>query len=160
FFLKVVDAQLTFAVDQKGAATQVTLHQNGSDMVAKRLSEAETKRATADIEAHNAETAKRFKEQTQSPATEAAIRRSIHELQLGEPNYELMSPQLAAVTRQQLSQLKTTIAQFGALQSVTFKGVGQGGADIYEVKFEHATTEWRVMLGQDGKIQGLGFRSL
>ena len=69
-----------------------------------------------------------------------------------------MSPQLAAVTRQQLPQLKTTIGQLGALQSVTFKGVGQGGADIYEVKFEHGTTEWRVTLGQDGKIQGLGFR--
>ncbi|HVO97921.1 MAG TPA: serine hydrolase [Bryobacteraceae bacterium] len=37
FFLKVVDAQLAFDVDSQGAATQVTLHQNGRDIVAKRL---------------------------------------------------------------------------------------------------------------------------
>jgi serine-type D-Ala-D-Ala carboxypeptidase/endopeptidase len=39
-FYKVVDAELTFDVDQQGAAIQVTLHQNGRDHVAKRLSEA------------------------------------------------------------------------------------------------------------------------
>jgi hypothetical protein len=56
-----------------------------------------------------------------------------------------MSPQLAAVTRQQLPQLKTAMAQLGALQSVTFTGVGPDGADIYHVKFEHGMTEWRIM---------------
>jgi hypothetical protein len=158
FFLKVVDAQLTFDVDPQGATTQVTLHQNGSDGVAKKLSEGEVKRVMEDIDAHNADVSKRFKEQTQSPGTEAAVRRSIQELQLGQPNYDLMSPQMAALTRQQLPQLKTVVAQFGALQSVTFKGVAPGGLDIYEVKFEHATTEWRVMLGPDGKIQAMGLR--
>src|SRR5678809_466495 len=37
FFLKVVDAQLTFDVDPQGVATQTTLHQNGRDQVAKRI---------------------------------------------------------------------------------------------------------------------------
>ena len=36
FFLKVVDAQLEFAKDGAGKATQVTLHQNGHDVVAKK----------------------------------------------------------------------------------------------------------------------------
>jgi CubicO group peptidase (beta-lactamase class C family) len=36
FFLKVVDAQLEFAKDSAGQATQVTLHQNGRDVVAKK----------------------------------------------------------------------------------------------------------------------------
>ena len=36
FFLKVVDAQLEFAKDGSGKATQVTLHQNGQNTVAKR----------------------------------------------------------------------------------------------------------------------------
>jgi hypothetical protein len=163
YFLKVVDAQLTFDVDQgdpQSAATRVTLHQSGRDVVAKRLSDAEVKRVMIEIEAHNVDVAKRFKEQTQSPGTEAAVRRDIQELQRGEPNYDLMSPQLAGITREQLPQLKTMIAQFGLLQSVTFKGVGPGGADIYEVKFEHATTEWRITLDPDGKIQGIVFRPL
>ena len=71
-----------------------------------------------------------------------------------------MSAQLADITRQQLPQLKSTMAQLGALQSVTFAGVGPGGADIYQVKFEHGTTEWRIMLGTDGKAVSIGFRPI
>jgi len=37
FFLKVVDAQITFSVDAAGRATQLTLHQNGKDMPAKKI---------------------------------------------------------------------------------------------------------------------------
>jgi hypothetical protein len=155
-----VDAQWTFDVDAQGAVTQTTLHRNGRDMPAKRLNEAEAKQVAAEIEAHNADVAKRFKEQKQSPGTEAAIRRHIQELQMGEPNYDLMSQQFASVTRAQLAQLKSNVAQFGALQSIMFKGVGPGGADIYEVHFEHAKTEWRISLGPDGKTQGLTFRPL
>jgi hypothetical protein len=69
-----------------------------------------------------------------------------------------MSPGLADVTRRQLPQLKATITQLGAVESVTFKGVGPGGADIYEVKFEHGSTEWRIMLESDGKLASVGFR--
>jgi CubicO group peptidase (beta-lactamase class C family) len=36
FFLKAVDAQLTFDVDAQGNATRVTLHQNGHDLAADR----------------------------------------------------------------------------------------------------------------------------
>ena len=37
FFLKVVDAQITFDTDDKGNATGLTLHQNGAHMPAKRV---------------------------------------------------------------------------------------------------------------------------
>ena len=40
FFLKAVDAQITFDVDAQGRVTQLTLHQNGANQVAKRLSSA------------------------------------------------------------------------------------------------------------------------
>jgi CubicO group peptidase (beta-lactamase class C family) len=160
FFLKVVDAQLTFDVDAPGAATQVTLHQNNRDRVARRLNASESQSAADAIEARNADIAKRFKAQTQSAGTEAALRRSIQELQAGEPKYEQMSPGLADLTRQQLPQLKSIVAQFGALQSVTFKGVGQGGADIYEIQFEHSKTEWRIMLDPEGKTISISFRAL
>ena len=36
FFLKVVDAQITFETDANGRATSLTLHQNGANMPAKR----------------------------------------------------------------------------------------------------------------------------
>jgi uncharacterized protein (TIGR03435 family) len=37
FFLKLVDAQLTFVTDNTGRATEVVLHQNGNDRHAKRI---------------------------------------------------------------------------------------------------------------------------
>ena len=67
---------------------------------------------------------------------------------------------VADVTRQQLPQLKAAMTQLGALQSVTFTGVGPGGADSYQVKFEHGATEWRIRLGADGKAVSIGFRPL
>ena len=153
FFLKVVDAQLTFDVDAQGAATQVTLHQNGRDQPAKRIDEAEARRSADEL-------AKRVKDQTAAPGTEAALKRSIEELRSGEPRYDRMSPQLADVTRQQLPQLKAAIAQFGAVRSVTFKSVAPNGADVFEVKFEHGASEWSIILGPDGKIQGMRLRPL
>jgi hypothetical protein len=38
--------------------------------------------------------------------------------------------------------------------------VGQGGADIYEVKFERGSSEWRITLEPDGKVGGVLFRPL
>jgi hypothetical protein len=152
-----VDAKIEFAKpNAAGVPGQLILHQNGRDQSANRLSDAEFKQ----IADAAAAVAKRFKDQTQDPRTEAALRRDIEELRLGQPKYEMMSPGLADVTRQQLPQLKATITQLGALESVTFKGVGPGGADIYEVKFEHGSTEWRIMMESDGKVAGVGFRTL
>jgi CubicO group peptidase (beta-lactamase class C family) len=37
FFMKAVDAQITFVPDAQGRATQLILHQNGKDMPAKRI---------------------------------------------------------------------------------------------------------------------------
>lgn len=37
FFLKVVDAQLTFETDNQGKATSLTMHQNGQNVPAKRI---------------------------------------------------------------------------------------------------------------------------
>src|SRR5271157_1747071 len=37
FFLKVVDAQITFETDTNGRATSLTLHQNGANLPAKRI---------------------------------------------------------------------------------------------------------------------------
>jgi fructose-specific phosphotransferase system component IIB len=159
FFLKAVDAQLTFEVDAQGSPTQVTLHQNGRDTIARRLTIAEIKSAQAAIYARDAEIAKRAKEQKLASGTEAALRRTIRELQAGEPNYDLMMPALADATRQQLPQIKAALVQFGAVQSVTFKRVDtQSGADVYSVKFANLSTEWRIIVTPDGKTAGILFR--
>src|SRR6266446_4041267 len=155
FFAKVVDAQIEFLkVDAEGKASQMTLHQNGRDMTAKRLDDAEAKRL-ADAAAA---VAKRFKDQTAAPGSEAALRKMIEDVRLGKPDFDTMSPGLAAATRQQLPQLQSTITQLGSVQSVSFKGVGPGGADIYQVKFESGSLEYRIWLGLDGKIESANVR--
>jgi CubicO group peptidase (beta-lactamase class C family) len=160
FFAKVVDAQFTFQVDSQAKATGLTLHQNGSDLVAKRLDDAEAKRMADEAGARAAAAAKRYQEQKPAPGSDAALRRLIEELRQGQPDYSQMSPGFADVTRQQLPDLKASANQLGAVQAVTFKGVGPGGADIYEVKFQNGMVECRIGMTADGKVAGLGFRPL
>jgi CubicO group peptidase (beta-lactamase class C family) len=154
FFTKVVNAELEFPKGEKGPATQLILHQNGRDINGKRLDDAEAKKV-ADAAA---DTDKRFKSQTAAPGSEAAVRRMISELQTGKPNYDLMSPGLAEATRQQLPQLQSMIVGLGALQSVIFKGVGPGGADIYQVNFDKGSLDYRIWLGADGKVESANVR--
>jgi CubicO group peptidase (beta-lactamase class C family) len=155
FFPKVVDAQIEFPKSEaKTPASQLILHQNGRDMTAKRLSEVDAQKVMDAQAAFD----KRFKEQTPAPGTEAAVRRMIEELRVGKPDYDQMSADLAAATRQQLSQLQPMISGLGALQSISFKGVGPGGADIYQVKFEKGSFDYRVWLAPDGKVDSANLR--
>ncbi len=160
FFLRVVDAQVTFKVDAQGKATELINHQNGTDHPAKRIDDAEAKRMADEAAAKAELAARRFKEQKAAAGSEAALRRLIEELRQGQPDYSQMSTAFADVTRQQLPDLKSGANQLGAVQSVTFKGVGPGGFDIYEVKFQNGMMECRIGLTPDGKIEGMGFRPM
>jgi CubicO group peptidase (beta-lactamase class C family) len=154
FFPKVINAQIEFPKEEKGPASQLILHQNGRDMTGKRLDDVEAKKIADAAAAFD----KRFTDQTAAPGSEAAVRRMIGELQTGKPNYDLMSPGLAEVTRQQLPQLQSMIVAMGTLQSIIFKGVGPGGADIYQVNFEKGSIDYRIWLGADGKTESANLR--
>jgi hypothetical protein len=157
FFPKVVDAEIEFSKDDGQApASQLTLHQNGRDMMARRLDDAGAKRVTDAAAA----VAKRFKDQTAAPGSEAALRKMIEDVRIGKPDYDSMSPGLAAATRQQLPNLQSTVTRLGAIQAVTFKGVGPAGPDIYQVKFENGSLEYRIWLAPDGKVESANVRPL
>ena len=66
------------------------------------------------------------------PGSDAALRGLIQGLLSGPAELRRNEPWpgLAAATRQQLSQLQALFQPRGALQSLTFKGVGPAGADI------------------------------
>jgi CubicO group peptidase (beta-lactamase class C family) len=154
FTPKVVDAQLEFPKDEQGPASQLTLHQNGRDMTAKRLSDADAKAVLDAITDFD----RRFKEQKPAAGSEAAVKHMVEGLIAGKPDYDQMSPGLASATRQQLTGLQSTFAGYGPLQSITFKGVGPGGADIYQVKFEKGSIDYRIWLTPDGKVDSANFR--
>ena len=151
FFLKVVDAQITFETDSEGKTTALVLHQNGRDMRGKHISDSEARDVEDTL-------ARRFKEQKADPRSEALIRQQVAELQRKQPNFDIMTPDFAAIAQSTTSQTEAMIADLGALQTVTFKGVGPGGADIYELKFANGTLEWRLLLDAPGKIAGQGIR--
>ena len=154
FFATVVHAQLSFEANAQGDVTGLVLHQNGLEQSAPRISESEAR----DIEAAFAQ---HVKDNKPSPGTERALRREIDAEMKGQPDYSDMMPGLAAATLEQWPLAQRLLSNLGELKSVTFKGVGPGGADIYEVAFEEAPTEWRIQpLSSDGKIWSLFWRRL
>jgi hypothetical protein len=43
---------------------------------------------------------------------------------------------------------------------VTFKRIEKNGADVYDIEFEHGSTEWHIIMAPDGTIDSVGFRQL
>jgi hypothetical protein len=95
---------------------------------------------------------------TAQPGSEAAIRRSVDELARSQPNYEKMSPNMQQVTRAQLPGLNKLIADMGALKSVTFREVGPGGMDIYDVVFANGSLMWSIALDEQGRTISAGIQ--
>lgn len=150
FFYKgiKVPAQISFATDPQGRATGLTLHQSGEEQFAKRIEETEAKAVEEAF-------ARRIKEPTPLPGSEAALRRQIEAFQQGQPAYDQMSEALASVTRPQLATIQRHLAMMGTLQSVSFRGVGLGGRDVYEAKFENGMAICRIYMAEDGKVRWL-----
>ena len=148
FFLKVVEAQIEFPKDDgSGKAGQLTLHQNGRDMTAKRLDDAEAKKLADAAAAF----AKRLKDQTPAAGSVQAANKMIRDLYNANPDPAMMSP--GAPIQQQLARLQKEVASFGAVEKIDFQGVGPGGADIYSVKSAKGSWEFRIWFMPDGKVQ-------
>ena len=148
FFAKVVHAQISFVTDPQGRATALILHQGGQEQSAKRIDKAEADRVTEQL-------AKRIRDGIAQPGSEAALRHTIESLQAAQPNYDEMMPPLAGLTRQQLPNLRRSMEELGQLQSISFRGVGSSGWDIYEARFANGLSIWRIILTPEGKISGL-----
>jgi dienelactone hydrolase len=150
FVVKQANAQINFVVDAQGRATALTLHQGAAQITAPRMDDQVAKQIEDALNT-------RVKSQTPMQGSEAALRRLFAGLLAGAPNYDEMSPGLAAATRQQLTQLQTSAQALGAIQSVEFRNVTPQGTDAYEVHHEHGTSNWQIMLSTDGKIQSALF---
>lgn len=90
-----------------------------------------------------------------SLGTEAALRRVIDEIRRGELDYGRVSPTVADAMRKQSDQAKRLLAAMGALKSIIFQSVSDRGADVYVVTFEKRRTEWRIKLGEGGRVENL-----
>jgi hypothetical protein len=87
-----------------------------------------------------------------TPGSEQALRQYIDAIGRGEPNYDDMTPQVAAETRQQLLLNQAILARLGVLRAMSFRGVTQIGNDLYIAHFANGSAEWRIGLVKEGKI--------
>ena len=86
------------------------------------------------------------------PGSEQALREYIDALGRGAPNYDAMTPQLAAITRQQLLLYQAVLARLGTLRAMSFRAVTQTDNDVYLAHFTNGSAEWRIGLVKEGKI--------
>ena len=84
--------------------------------------------------------------------SEAILRGYIEALARGEPDYDRMTSEVAAQTRQQLPFNQAILSRFGALRSLTFRAVSAMGSDVYIAHFANGSAEWRIGLAKDGSI--------
>jgi hypothetical protein len=85
-------------------------------------------------------------------ASEEMLRQYIEGLSRGQPNYDQMTSEVAAFTRQQLPLNQAILNRLGALQAMSFRGVSYSGNDIYIAHFANGTAEWRIGLVKDRTI--------
>ncbi len=145
FFARIVDAQISFVTDVRGQATSLVLHQGGGHHQMKRIDAAAAQRIAS-------QTAEKVRSQAASPGTEAALLRLIEGLISGKPNYDEMIPAVAEATRHQLPNLHSGHQELGAVESVTFLGVGRQGEDVYTVRHVNGASHWRIALDSKGMI--------
>lgn len=147
FVIKPAAVQITFLCEGNTPATALLLRLSGADVRAPRIDEATSEHLKARLAA-------RIEAQQPIPGSEAALRRLIEGIRSGAPDYDEMGPALAQLTRQQLPGLQSVSSYLGAIQSITFQGVGNQGWDVYDVQREHGSSRWRIALASSGKIIG------
>ena len=134
-------------VDDQGHVTALIHHQSGRDFTLPRVDSAEAEEIEATVAA-------KVKSQMATPGSDAALRRHIDGLQVGNPIYSEMSPDLQQATREQLPRLTEDMNRWGPVESVRFLGIGSQGWDIYQVTRASGSTIWRIHLVNNGIIDG------
>jgi beta-lactamase regulating signal transducer with metallopeptidase domain len=152
-------ALVVFLRNDQGKVKQVLLQEPAFGAgLARWVSPARAKTVQEEFARRMADVPDRFRDQVPQAGSKDSILRGIADLQRGAPNYERMSPYLAAKIRHQAAELQAMMNVFGAVESIFFRGVGPGGYDIYGVKFARGFAEFRVLMGTGGKAEDVIFR--
>jgi beta-lactamase regulating signal transducer with metallopeptidase domain len=84
--------------------------------------------------------------------SEEMLRHYIEAVGHGAPDYDHMTPEVAAQTRAQLPMEQAIVTRLGALRALSFRGVTGFGSDIYMAHFANGSAEWRIAVVKDGMI--------
>lgn len=91
--------------------------------------------------------------QTATPGSEEALRKLIAGVASGKPDYDAMTEDAARAMRQQVGFLQGSLAAAGEIRGIQFGGVDPQGRNIYQVQHENSTTQARIALADDGKVE-------
>jgi DNA-binding CsgD family transcriptional regulator len=86
--------------------------------------------------------------------TEAALRTLVAGLASGSPDYDKLSPQFAEIVRRDLPMTRPMFREMGELKSVTFRGRGAMGDDVYNLVFANGAVTMSAALDADGRMAG------
>jgi hypothetical protein len=86
------------------------------------------------------------------PSGDAALARLIEGVRRGAPEYDRMTPEVAAETRLHLSGQQAMLARLGALRQTIFRGVSEASNDIYTIRFANGSAVWQIGLVDGGRI--------
>ena len=144
---------ITFVQDAQGQITGFLMHFGTSVLKPwVRVDAATGETILAELDA-------KYRNQTPTPGSEAALRQVLAGMLAGKPNYTGMTPQLAEHVKQSIASDTDFNAYvgMGAVRSIEFRGVGRDGCDVYEVHQEGGTWTWNISLDPNGLIEVLAF---
>ena len=86
--------------------------------------------------------------------TEAVLRSLVAGLASGSPDYDRLSPRFAEVVRRDLPRTQPLFSSMGELRSVTFRGRGERGDDVYNLVFANGEVMMSAALDAEGRMVG------
>lgn len=95
---------------------------------------------------------------TEAQMAEAALRAVIAQMQSGELDLALFTPDLGRQIESQMTTFTPLVQGFGPLRTLAAEGAMANGAGQYSVVFENAETQWLIGLEEGGLIAALLFR--
>ena len=147
FTLPKFDLVLCFEQVEEGAAKQLVIWHRGTAVRLERT-DAETAKVIKQT------IAARIRDRMPAPGSQDALRRLIDAGRAGNFNYDQMSPEFAQAARAQLPYWQIIGQHFGAIVSIDFLRVSDQGWDIYRVQHENDVHQYRIAMGDDGKVYG------
>jgi bla regulator protein blaR1 len=144
---------ITFVQDAQGQTTGFLMHKGTS------LTEPWVRIDATAAQTMLAEFDAKYRNQTPTPGSEAALRRVLDGVLAGTPNYNELTPSLAELVKQSITS-NTDFQPYvgmGAVRSIELRGVDRCGCDVYEVHQERGTSTWSICLDPNGLIEDVGF---
>ena len=86
--------------------------------------------------------------------TEAALRSLVAGLASGSPDYDRLSPAFAEVVCRDLPMTHGWFSSLGELKSMTFRGRGVSGDDVYDLLFANGEVMMSARLDAEGRMMG------